>query len=205
MKSFSKLISVIVFGFIVSAVLYVFLIRPNLSSVDELYTKSSAKQTELEALTAQISAYKNAKADLKAAASDKDKILNSVLVRENLQTVILEVEAAAANLGISEGMTIKEVLDENGRPITSPPIVSGKKTIDEVPYQIKVTAEFPSILKFIEYLEHLPHFSEISKFAFSTNSVAAGSTTDEDRLIIHTDVTTVVIDAVFMVQRSTLK
>ncbi|MEO8065843.1 MAG: hypothetical protein ABI643_03260 [Candidatus Doudnabacteria bacterium] len=200
MRILTKLTLVIFGGFFATLVIFLFLIRPNLNSVSELYNAAVAKQTKLQSLTQQIEAYKKSQSDLDSI-QNKDKILGSILERESLQDAIQQIEAAAAASGVSEGMTIQESAPNASGQSAVPDVITGKAAVTEVPYSITMTGQFASIVKFLQYMEHLPHFTEVSKFSFGAGN-STSSTADNSGLVKHDGILSGGFNAVFFIKKS---
>ncbi len=168
MNNLRKLIIVSVLGFGISLILFFLLVQPNLDKVSALYSEAAAKRTEHQTLLGQILAYKSSQSEI-ASVSNKDFILNSVLERNKLQVAIEELEAGAFLAGVGESMSIREELDEAGKSKPAPAVIQGNSDIDEVYYTVTVSGPFISMVKFIQYAEHLPHFTEILKISLRSS------------------------------------
>lgn len=191
----TKLIIISAVGFVVSALIFFFLIRTNLNQVSELYNIGIQKQTKLKSLSEQIIALRNSESDLNAV-QNKEKILNSILERENLQVAIREIESAATLSTVEEGMTIQENLPNSGTA-ASKQVLAGNPDVVEVPYTINISGGFDSWVKFLQYTEHLPHFTEVSRI----NIGALTTNTDANGVAVHSGNLTGVINAVFFVRK----
>lgn len=199
MPSFTKFILIIVAGFLSAVGLYTLLVRPNISGVNKQYMKSVDAQTELKTLSEQVTAYKNSQADLNSV-SNKSRIINAILERENLEVAIKEIEAAAAASGIESGLAIHD--DEASTALQKiKPVVGGKIGVDEVAYTLSISGPYQSVLVFISYLEHLPHFTEISAINLSAATSLAGT----DAIVEHDGNVLGTIDAVFFVKGKSSK
>jgi Tfp pilus assembly protein PilO len=194
MKSFTKFILIVLGGFLAAVILYTMVVRPNIAGIDQLYSKSIDKQTELKTVGEQITAYKNSQSDLNAV-QDKDRITGAILERENLEIAVQEIESAAAAAGVESSITIhddKATLKDQA----ANPVVSDKIKIDEIPYTLSVSGSYESVLVFIKYLEHLPHFTEISQIGMNaTATLVSGESTAR-----HDGNVTSTIDAVFFIK-----
>lgn len=194
MKILTKLALISIAGFITSVLIFIFLIRPNLNQVSESYDAAVKKQTELKALSDQIVAFKNSESDLNKV-QNKDKILNSILERENVQVAIREIESAALLSSTEEGMTIQENL--NPAAEASKLVIIGNPNIDEVLYTINISGSFTSLIKFLQYMEHLPHFTEMIKISLGASTTG----TDVSGVPEHSGNLTGAINAVFFVRK----
>lgn len=195
MRILTKLILISICGFIISVFIFAFLIRPNLSQVGQSYDAGVTKQTTLKNLSEQIIAFKNSESDLNAV-SNTDKILTSVLPRENLQVAIKEIETAALTSGAVEGMTIQEVVNQADAALVVP-VIAGNPNAEEVPYTITVSGPFESLITLLSYMEHLPHFTEVTKISFGSTT----TDTDLSGVAVHSGTLTGSINAVFFVQK----
>lgn len=194
MKNQSRIIVISLIGLIVSAGLFLFVVRPTIEKVADLNTQASAKKTDLKQLQEQIVIYKNSQRDL-SLASGKDLIADSLLAREDLQLAIEEIEQADSITDTQESMTIA---DDGGKTVKNAiQLVSGKSLLVEVPFNIHTTSDFPHFVNFMQYLEQLPHFDEVSAFTLQSS---AGSP-DLNGIFVHNEVVIGSIDAVFFVQK----
>jgi Tfp pilus assembly protein PilO len=194
MKSFTKFILIVIGGFLASVVLYAMVVRPNIAGIDQLFSKSIDKQTELKTVGEQITAYKNSQADLNAV-QNKDRITSAILERENLEVAVQEIEAAATASGVESSISIHDD-PATLKDQAASPVVQDKVKIDEIPYTLSVSGPYESVLKFIKYLEHLPHFTEISQIGMNaTTTLSSGETTAR-----HDGSVTSTIDAVFFIK-----
>ena len=193
MKNQPKIILISLLGLIISAGLFLFVIRPTVDKILNLNIQVSSKKTDLKQLEEQIVIYKNSQRDL-SLASGKDVISQSLLKREDLQVAIVEIENASALTQTGESMTI---IDNGGKSSSAKPLISGKSFLDEVQYNIKTTSNFVQLLDLMKYLENLPHFTEIAKFtlqASATNPNSKGVFIQGSTIISS-------IDSVFFVQK----
>lgn len=159
MSALTKLISFCLAGLIVSALLFVFLIKPALFDSAELNQQINAKKTELVTLEQQIAAYKTAQSDL-SKAKRKDEVVSAIVKKEDLVLAVKSLELAASRTGTLEELNIEEVEDKAKEK--SPPVISAKSGLQEVPYQITITNNFVGTINFLSYLEHLPQFTEVT-------------------------------------------
>jgi hypothetical protein len=196
MKGLTKIIAISLVSFITVVILLLLVARPMLSQINDLHTKSDNQQTELSALNLQVSAYNDARTQL-AAVNYKDVIMDAVVKREDLAAAITEIEADAAKTNVTESITITD--DQpvgNSKTAVVPAVVPGKKQISEVAYTLQFSAKFPDTLNFMQYLEHLSHFTEISGLSFS--AVPAKGSSD---VSAHDSIITGNINGVFFIKK----
>ena len=112
---------------------------------------------------------------------------------EDLQNAITEIEAAAAQSGATEALTIQDDITAGASPIQ---VVEGKVGLDEVSFTLNTSSNFTQLLTFLKYLEHLPHFTEISKISIQSTISPTSSS-----VFAHSDTINTVIDGVFFVQK----
>jgi Tfp pilus assembly protein PilO len=192
MNNLTKIIGISVVAFAAVIMLLMFLARPILAQISTIHQQEAQQKTELDQLGAQIHAYNEARAQLKEV-NYTDKINNAVLVREDLAQVIREVEAVALTTKITESISIQddEVTKEKPKAL-----VSGEKNITEVQYTLSFNGAFPDTLTFMQYLEHLSHFTELSKLTFmSTVDKTTGNSE------IHSNFISGSISGVFFVKK----
>ncbi len=199
MRVLFKVIISIVLGLVATLTIFGVVIYPNLEEVHQLYVKATQKRTDLETLAEQILAYKNSQADLNAA-QDKNKVLTRILARENLQVAIAEIESAAQASEVEEVLRIEEQFDASGVPISTKNIIQNENLSTEVGYTLQINGTFGNVLRFIQYMEHLPHFTEIENINF--NTVTDNSSSGEG-ISKHADKLTVTIEGVFLVRKKT--
>ena len=168
MKSYPKLIFTVISGVVLAAALYMFVVRPALGRVNKLTEENRQTQAEIVRLDQQITAYKTARSDL-AKAKDKGLLYSTILTDTTLFLPIEELEAAAAKTGSTHQLSIlRDNLDEikKGKKNEAARITS-QTQLEEVPYVLSVqNTSYVDLLKFVQYLEKLPHFTEISKIEY---------------------------------------
>jgi hypothetical protein len=166
MKALTRIISVSTIGAILSLLLALFVIRPILADVTVANESLKQKKTELTILDQQILAFKTAQSDLSKAAR-KDEIANAITPKESLVAAVQDLETAAAKTGTTQDLDVKD--PDPAQPKVAD-VIPGKKDIQEVSYILTTLNDFAGTLNFISYLEHLPHFTEISKITLSAET-----------------------------------
>jgi hypothetical protein len=172
MKNQIKLILVSVIGVIASGILFLFIVQPNLNQIQDLKNKVVTTKTELKQIEEQIVTYKNSQRDL-SLASGKDALSQAMLKREDLEQAIVEIENAASVTNTSEALSIHD--DQGSGTPQVKPLITGKASLDEVQYTINITSDFVHLINFLQYLEHMPHFTEISDFTLASTSSQSNS------------------------------
>jgi hypothetical protein len=193
MKSLSKIIITSILGLVISVSLFVFLIKPTTRGLVESNATAVQKKTDLKTLEEQIIAYRNSQKDL-ARASERAKIIDSIVIKENLEIPVKEIEAAAVKTGVDEALKISE--DSTNTKMTRVAIVKNSKKIEEVPYTILSTSDFTNVINFLQLIENLPHFSEVSKI-----SLSAVTSTQSNLVTTHTGNILGTIDGVFFIKK----
>lgn len=166
MNNQTRVIFITILGLIITIGVYLALVKPTLAKVTELNTAAINKKTELKQLEEQIISYKNSQRDL-SRASSKEIIFDSLLKREDLQYAIIEIENAAKATGVIETMKIQEELKGNK---AGKELVTGKTFLEEVSYSVNTTSDFTQLITFMKYLEHISHFTEVSRIALQSTS-----------------------------------
>jgi hypothetical protein len=172
MKSLTKLFVINAIGLVVSIILIMVLVRPTIGKVATINNDLKGKKTQLKTLETQILAFKSAQSDL-SRATQRDRVTNAVLDRENLVAVVEDVEAAAANTGSEHSISITDLDPAAKAP---PAIIKGVTNITEVKYTLNITNNFGGIVNFIKYMEHLPHFTEITDLRLVAETATSTST-----------------------------
>lgn len=170
MNSLTRLIIVNVVGLGFLFGLTAFLLNPNLAKLSQLGDQKQQKQLELLTLQQQINAYKTAASDL-SKASEKQSIADTFVARENLVEALKSVEAGAAKSAVQLETKINEPDPKSKQPSKS--VLADKGNLSEIPYRLATTSDFIGMVKFLQYLEHLPQFTEISKMDLSAEMVEA--------------------------------
>jgi hypothetical protein len=170
MKSMSKIIAIGFFCTAAFILLIIFFASPAMSEINSINALARQRKTELSILIQQIQAFKTAQSDLEKALRKED-IENAIVVKEDLVIPVSELEAAAANSGTTLALTIKEPGPKD-KPST---VTSKRKGIDEIPYEIGISNDYNGIINFLSYLEHLPHFTEISRISLTSEIVGSGT------------------------------
>jgi len=196
MRSYKKLIIVMACGVGATFALYLFLLKPYMEKVNTLFNEATAKQTEYQAILDQILVYQSSQVELDSV-NDRELLANSILERNTLQEVIEELEAGAAKAGVSEQLKIQETLDPKGKPRPTKPVIQGLNKVDDIPYTVTVSGNYLAIVRFMQYLEHLPHFTEVTSISLN----AGVGETLETGQILNAETMTGFIDAVFMVRK----
>ncbi len=194
MNNQTRVIFITVLGLIAVIGLFLALVKPTLAKIDELNTNAINKKTELKQLEEQIISYKNSQRDL-SKASGKEIIFDSLLVREDLQYAIIEIENGAKAAQVIETMEIEE--EPKGKNADPKELVSGKTFLEEVKYSVNTTSDFAQLITFMKYLEHMSHFTEVSKIFLqsSVGIVDTSGTQVRDGMVVGN------IELVFFVQK----
>ncbi len=200
MKSFPRIIITSAVSFITVMAMLFILARPLLSDISLLHTKEAEQKTGLNQLGAQLTAYNQAKAQLKEV-DYKDSLDNAIVIREDLAAVLVEIEAYAAQTDVTESILIIDdqptSANAKEKPVAPKSLIPNEKNISEVGYTISFQGKFADVLKFMQYLEHLSHFTEVSSLAFSAVLVPTSSLTD----VIHADTINGTISGVFFIKK----
>lgn len=191
MKVLSRIIVISIIGAIASLLLVVLAVKPVLNDVTDSNLIVKQKKTELATLDQQIRAFKNAQSDL-AKATRKDEIANAIVPKENLVVAVKDLEVAAAKTNTAETIDLREPDVGQAKPAD---VISGKQGVAEVPYKLTIINDFVGTQSFISYLEHLPHFTEISKITLSAETREGDKSS-----VIHTGKLVGTFDAVFFVK-----
>ena len=177
MRTLTKISMVSIIGSIAVLVFVLFIIKPILSDIKDFKIQIKQKSIDLSALDQQIRAFKGARADLNRAVK-KDNIANALVIREDLVLPVQDLEAAAA-AATDEQLQIQ---DDSNQPVAveRPAIILGLEGVTEVPYQVNLTSDYIGMINFLSFVEHLPHFTEVSHIDLSAQidktSLAASAT-----------------------------
>lgn len=193
MSPLTKLVVIIVGGVVISIALVSLLVKPNFGRVSVLGKTVEQKKQELATLQQQINAFKTAQSDL-ARASEKEKVQGTVLLREDLLTAIKNLEVGAAKSGVALEVKINE--PDGKTKIAPKAVVADKGELKEIPFRLYTTGDFSGTVKFMQYLEHLPNLSELSKLDLSAETVQI------DKTVVQTGKVFGSIDGVFLVKAS---
>lgn len=162
MTALSKIIITAVFGIILTGMLGGLIIRPAWSAVNLASGQLRQNQAILVSLNQQLAALRAAQTDIKKATKSAD-IIDWILDRETLVTAVKELEGAAALTAVSKTLDIADLDPTQPKP----DLVAGKRGVDEVAYRITTTSDYLGLINFLSYLEHLPHWTEITKINLS--------------------------------------
>jgi len=172
MNGLTRNLTIFISGFILSVMLVFFAIKPVLSDVSRLHDSIQQQKTESVTLDRQIRAFKTAQSDL-SKASRKSEISTAIPAKETLVDAVKDLESAAAKTGVDHTLQIRESTDPG--LVKAPPVVSNRNGISEVSYKLNAVSDFAGIVRFLDYLEHLPHFTEISKINLSAETTEAAN------------------------------
>jgi hypothetical protein len=196
MNSLTKIIVVSLAAFAAVIVLVMFLAKPILGQIDTLHQKEAAQRSELDALNTQLTAYNEAKAQLREV-NYKELIDGAILERESLGEVLVEIESYAAKTNVTESIKISDdQLPTGNSKDRVKTVIPGERDISEVSYTLSFNSTFPDSLNFMQYLEHLSHFTEISGLTFGAASAQGSSDVS-----VHTNIVTGTISGVFLIKK----
>ncbi|OGE74328.1 MAG: hypothetical protein A3I07_02660 [Candidatus Doudnabacteria bacterium RIFCSPLOWO2_02_FULL_42_9] len=169
MKMITKVLASMIFGAVIFILVVVFLALPGLNDLDGINADAKQKKIELEILENQIRAFKTAQSDL-AKATRKEDIRNAFVAKEDLVVTVKEFELAGAVTNTKTTLNITE-LGSKDKPSS---VTNKPKGVEEIPYTIDTVNDYNGIVKFLDYLEHIPHFTEISKISLSSEVTNIG-------------------------------
>lgn len=169
MKALSKLILILIVGLALSFALFALVVKPNLGKLSVLGDELFLRQNELGNLSLQVTAFKNAQTDL-AKAEKKLKILETFLVRESLVEAVKGMEQAAAKSATLLDTKINEP-DPSAKVKEKPVLENQLGTLSEIPYRLTTENDFAGTVKFLQYLENLPQWTEVSRIDLSAETV----------------------------------
>ena len=193
MKALTRIIVILVSGFIACLIVILYGAAPMLSGISNITESIKAKKSELATLDLQIRSFKTAQSDL-AKATRKDDIANAIVVKESLNQSVEELEAIAKKTNTTEILNIPDATADT----QTPPIrVINARGIDEVPYNLSTKSDFAGVVNFLSYLEHLPNFTEIDKIDLSAE-VSGNSTTSQ----VHTGAVIGNFEGVFFIKQA---
>jgi hypothetical protein len=185
MKGLTKIIAIVGLGVITFILLVVLVVSPLLSEVTTTNSKVREKNVELAVLKQQIRAFKNAQADLDKA-SRKEDLLKAIPTKEDLVLSVLDMEKAATATNTETILQLAEIATPNSKDKKNTAVINKKVGIEEVQYELKARNDFAGTVNFMSYLEHLPHFTEISKIIMTSELAQASATTSGRTGIINT-------------------
>lgn len=169
MKGLTKIIIILGLSAMVSLLLAVFLGVPVQRDVTTLNALVKEKKVEHDVLDQQLRAFKTAQSDL-AKAARKDDLANAFVIKEDLVISVKELETAALKTQTTHTIRIKEP-DPKVKPV-----LANRIGFSEVNYELStISVGFGSIVNFVQYLEHLPHFTEFSNIILSSETATSGS------------------------------
>lgn len=193
MRGLVKNIIILICGLLAAFLLVVFGIKPMLREVSALHDNIKQQKTELLTLDQQILAYKTAQSDLSKAVR-KDEVNSAIPARETLVDAVKDLELAMLRSGSEHELKINDPeLNQGKKPA---PVTTGHPGVDEIPYTLLITNSYIGVLDALSYLEHLPHFTEISKIDLS-----AETTTGSGSEAVHTGRVIGNIQGVFFVKQ----
>ena len=177
----TKIVGILAGGLILSFLVVIFLISPLLNSVNLINQNVKEKKTELAILDQQIRAFKNAQIDL-AKATRKAEINEAVVIKEDLVKAVKDLEGAADKSDSLELLKINEpvVVEAKGSKKEKPVQVLSRTVagITEVPYEANTEGDYVGLIKFLNYLEHMPHFTEIGKLDLTAEESETNTESD---------------------------
>ena len=170
MRALTQNIIILVCGMVVSLLLVFFGIQPILDSLSNLHDEVRAQKTEVLTLDQQILAFKTAQSDL-SKAERKSDIDQAIAKREQLVEAVKDVEAA---ISLTNSQHTLQIYDQNEPGFAKEAaVIPNRVGITEIPYTLNVTNDFVGLLNVLSYLEHLPHFTEVSRIDLSSETISA--------------------------------
>ena len=173
MSGYGKIISYSIGGALLTVAMYFFLIQPALEGVKKLAVEEQSTRAEVDRLEKQILAFRTAQSDLSKVVQ-KELLFSTIVEDKKLAIPIEEMEAAALITGTNHTLKIlRDTLESvagsrrAAAVSTDKPIV-GHPQIAEIPYDLTVqNRTYKGLTDFFQYLEHLPHFTEVSNISIS--------------------------------------
>lgn len=188
MKALSKIFLTSFLAILACILLFLLIIRPSLLKFGELNGILTEKQRALMSLEQQITAFRNVQADL-AKVGGRDDINASIISKYELVVPIQAIEKSAANTNNELSMDIIE-----NEKIKSAPVLKADAGLTEIKYRLTTAGDYLSLIKFLNYLENLPQFTEVSKIDLSAE------VTNDGKEMIRTGKAVGTIDAAFFVK-----
>lgn len=204
MNALIKNVIVVTVGTVGIIAASLWLVLPSLQTVDNLNKQLVDQKTQMVNLQQQIKAYQTAESDLKKAVN-KDEILDAILVKENMVTVIKQME-----VGITTSKATEPVLAINDPFITTVnaapkntgkkdvPIIGGLNSVVFVSYSLTLKDDFAGMISLFSSLEHLPNFTEFSTFQLAAETAPAAN---PDVPPPHTGMINASINGIFYAQK----
>ena len=205
MNSKTKIIVTIGAGILLTMAAIFFGFKPILASVKALNVTLAGKQAELNKIQRQIVEFKSAQSDL-ARATFKEDVYGTVVIREDLDQAIVDLEAAAEKTGTTESISIFEETQQKSAKkgaVQPVEVFSGLALSQEVRYNIAVSNDFVGLVEFVQYMEHLPHFTEFDKITL--NAISEQISLDRGGGVRNTGGVTGTMEGVFLVKKTNAK
>lgn len=177
MKSFAKILITIAVGTLGCFIVYMLLIAPSTARTIALSDELRTKRQEEITLEQQALAFRTAQSDL-SKATDKNKVLNAIVDKEHLVTAIQSLEAGANLTETVHELKINEEAPGKPKPVQ---VLADKGGLTEVPYRISTINTYAGTIRMLEYLEHLPQFTEIYKINLSAELKDAANSSSPTR------------------------
>jgi hypothetical protein len=188
MKALSKIFFTSFLAILACVLLFLLIIKPSLLKFGELNETLTGKQQALMSLEQQITAFRNVQADL-AKVGGRDDINASIVSKYELVVPIEAIEKSAEATGNKLSMDIIE-----NEKIKSAPVLKTDVGLTEIKYRLTTAGDYLSLIKFLNYIENLPQFTEVSKIDLSAE------VTNDGKETIRTGKALGTIDAVFFVK-----
>ena len=204
MKAVTKSIITATIGLTAGVLIFLFLIQPALSRLSELSRNLQDKKQREITLEQQIRAYKTAQSDL-SRADQKDKIFNSLVTKENLVQAVESLERGASVTGTDHTLDISEeapaptaAAKNKTAPVN---VLINRAGLTEVVYRLSIKNDFIGTVQFLDFLEHLPQFTEITKINLSAETAEGSS----GQNVVKTGQVLGSIDGVFVIKNEDTK
>jgi len=167
MKSFTKLILIILVSVLVFLGLYFIGLKPRIAKISERNAELVRKNQELETLKQQIELYRTAKRELQQAEG-KENIVDALPEAPGLLATVQDMENA---LDKSSALHTLNIRDE----FVDKPVIPNPPGVVQVNYNLEAVGSFKDMIDFLRYFENIPHLSELLRIDFSPHPESKGA------------------------------
>lgn len=163
-----------------AAVILVLVILPFLAKIQEAQAQIATSLHALKKLEAEIQSARKLSQELEQV-KDLEKRLSEIFpAREEMKSAVEKLEEAASEAEVSHELKIIDYFEETfqkqgkGSALPPVPVFSGLSQLEEVPYSLEISSDYPELLTFFWNLNQKPSVTEVKQIKITADTEDAG-------------------------------
>ena len=153
--------------------LAIFVVRPQLRKITDLRTRITESQNKAAALQVRIADYRLAAKELQKVSGQKAALAALYPAREQMESLVLGLEQAAASSGVLTSLKITDALEAaaKGESVSEakPPVVAGLSGLTEVPFTLDLSGTYRQLTDFFMYFDNSPYLTRITSLSVAAD------------------------------------